>query len=56
MSYGVGQRLGSDPVLLWLCCRPAAAALIQPLPWEFPYATGLALKSKKKKKKTLLTE
>ena len=32
---------------LW--CRPAAAALIQPLAWELPYATGMALKRKKKK-------
>ena len=27
-----------DPVLQWLCCRPAAAALVQPLAWELPYA------------------
>ena len=38
------------------CCleqwwRPAAAALIQPLTWEPPYATCATLKSKKKKKK-----
>ena len=31
MSYSVGRRCGSDPVLLWLWCRPAAAALIQSL-------------------------
>jgi len=24
--------------LLWLCCMPAAAASIQPLAWELPYA------------------
>ena len=29
-----------DPTLLWLWCRPAAIALIQPLTWEPPYATG----------------
>ena len=40
--------VGSDPVLLW--CRPAAAALIPPLAWEPPYATGAILKDKKKKK------
>ena len=34
-------------------CRPAAIALIRPLAWEIPYAVGVALKSKKKKKKTL---
>ena len=36
-----------DPVLLWLWCRPAAAAHIQPLAWEPPYAAGAALKMKK---------
>jgi len=39
-----------DPVLLWLWCRSAAEAPIQPLAWELPHATGLALKKKKKKK------
>ena len=38
-----------DPALLWLCCRPAAVALIQPLVWEHPYAAGAALKRQKKK-------
>ena len=37
-------------MLLWLWCRPATAALIQPIVWEFPYAAGEALKRKKKKK------
>ena len=37
-----------DPALLWLW--PATAALIRPLPWELPYAVGVALKSKKIKK------
>jgi len=50
-SCGVGCRCGSDPVLLWLWCRPAAAALIQPLAWELPYAMGVTLKKKKRKKK-----
>ena len=45
--------MGSDPdlaqgvkdtVLLWLWYRLAAAALIWPLAWELPYATGAALK------------
>ena len=31
-----------DPMLLWLGCGPAAAALIQPLPWKF--YTGRAVK------------
>ena len=34
---------------LWLGWRPAAAALIQPLAWELPYAGGVTLKKKKKK-------
>ena len=49
-----------DPVLLWLWCRSkarlgshiavcgvAAAALIQLLGWELPYAAGVALKKHK---------
>ena len=48
MSCGVGCRCGLDPAWLWLCCRPAAAALIQPLAWELPCATGVALKRPKK--------
>ena len=50
MSCGVGHRLGSDLALLWLWCRPAATALIQPLAWEPPYAVGVALKIQKKEK------
>ena len=34
---------------LW--CRPAAIALIRPLVWEPPYATGVTLKKTKKKKR-----
>ena len=30
----------SDPSLLWLWCRLAATAPIQPLAWEPPYAEG----------------
>ena len=55
MSWGVGQRHGLDLALLWLWCRQAATAPIRPLPWERPYAMGVALektkKDKKKKKK-----
>ena len=39
------MQLGS-----WLWHRLAAAAPIWPLAWELPYAAGMALKSKKKKK------
>ena len=51
MSYGVGRRSSSDPLLLWLWCRPAAAAVIQPLAWEPPDAVGAALKRQRKKNK-----
>ena len=47
LSCGVGVRRGTDPPLPWLWCRPAAAAVIQPLAWELPFATGVALKRKK---------
>ena len=49
MNSGVGLRLVLDPALLWLWCRPAAAAPIQPLAWEPPYAMALTLKGKKQK-------
>ena len=39
-----------DLALLWLWCKLAATAPIRPLAWELPYATGVAVKSKKKKK------
>ena len=53
VSWGAGRRCGSDLVWLWLWYRPAAAAPIQPLAWEPPYAEGVALeKTKKKKRKT----
>ena len=45
---GLAQRV-KDLALLWLWCRPKAAALILPLAWELPYATRAALKSKIKK-------
>ena len=44
MSCGEGRGRGSDPALLWLWCRLAAAATIQPLARKFPYAAGAALK------------
>ena len=51
MSCGAGHRCGSDPTLLWPWCKPAAAAPIQPLAWELPYAMGLALKRQNKQTK-----
>ena len=47
MRCGVGRRCGSDPALLWLWYKLAAAAQIQPLAWEPPYATDAALKKAK---------
>ena len=44
---------GKDLALLWLWCRMATTALIRPLAWELPYASGMALKSKKKKKNNI---
>ena len=55
MSCGVGRRLGLDlsldVSLLWLWCRLAAAAPIQPLAWEPPYATGAAQEIAKRQKR-----
>ena len=50
MSCGVGCRCGSDPVLLWLWRRPAAAALIGPLAWEPPVAQEMEKRQKRKEK------
>jgi len=33
-KLGIGHRCGSDLVLLWPWCRPAATAPIRPLAWE----------------------
>ena len=49
MGCSVGHRLSLDPALPWLWYRMAATALIRPLAWELPNATGAALKRKKKK-------
>ena len=43
MSCDVGHSRDSDPVLLWLWCRPAATTLIEPLAWKPPHAVGAAL-------------
>ena len=48
MSCGVGHRHGSNPLFLWLWCRPIVIALTGPLAWEPPCAVGAALKRKKK--------
>ena len=54
VSCGVGFRLGSDLMLLWLWCRRAATAPVGPLAWEHPHAVGSGPrkgKNTKKKKK-----
>ena len=48
MSCGVGRRHVSDLAWLWLWCRLATVAPTRPLAWEPPYASGAALKKKKK--------
>ena len=50
MSCGVDRRHGLDLALLWLWCRPAATALIQPIVWDLPYAARVALKNKQTNK------
>ena len=47
MNCGVSQRCGSDPALLWLGRGLAAAAQIQPLVWEPPYAPDMVPESKR---------
>ena len=49
VTCGVGRRRGLDPKLLWLWRRLAATALIRPLAWEPPYATGAAQEMMQKK-------
>ena len=51
MSSAVDLRRGLGPSLLWLWYRPAAAAPMQLLAWELPYAEGVAQKKKKKERK-----
>ena len=49
VSCGVGRRCGLNLSWLWLWRRPAAAALIRPLAWEPPYASGAVLKKQTNK-------
>ena len=44
LQLRMGCKCGLDLALLWLGLVPAAAALIQPLAWEPPYAAGAVLK------------
>ena len=54
MSCGIGCKHGLDLALLWLWCRPAATAQIQPLALESPYAMGAALKKRKIKTRIVI--
>ena len=49
VSCGVGPRHGLDLVLLWLWYGLAAAALIQPLAWEFHRLRVQPLKRQERK-------
>ena len=52
MSFSLGHRCGLDPALLWLWCKPAAAALISNLiAWELPYPLGAALKIQRRRRR-----
>ena len=48
VSFGVGRGTAWIWPLLWLWQRPATTALIRPLAQEPLYASGVALKRKKK--------
>ena len=54
---GLSQWVKDQVLLCELWCRsqtwPAAAALIQPLAWELPYAVITALQREKKKEKKI---
>ena len=42
--------LGSDVAVAVACAVAVAAALIRPLAWEPPYAMGVALEKRKKRR------
>ena len=48
VSCSIDRSCGLDLALLWLWCRPAAAATIWPLAWEPPYAASTAQKEGRK--------
>ena len=50
VSCGVDCSRGLDPTLLWLWCRPAAAAVIPLGNFHMQYAVGVAPPQKKKPK------
>ena len=50
MSCGIGHRRILDPQVPWLWRRRVATAPIRPLACELPYAAGVALRRKKKRR------
>ena len=46
MTRSEGCKRSWDPMPLWLWLWQVAAALIQALTWELPYAARVALKNK----------
>ena len=42
-GWALGHRRVSDPTVLRLWCRQAAAALSQPKAWEPPHVAGAAI-------------
>ena len=52
ISCGVDHRYGSDLVLLWLRCKPAAITWTGPLAWELPHTLGGAALKKSSPPKT----
>ena len=54
MSCGVGRRCGSDLLLLWLWCRPAAVAPIRPPSLRTAICCNYSPKNQKKKKKSII--
>ena len=49
VSCSVDRGGGADPARLWLQCRQIAVAPVPPLAWALLYATGVALKRRRKK-------
>ena len=49
VSCGIGHRQDSNLMLLWLWCRPAPVAPVQPQAWELLCDLGVALKKEEKR-------
>ena len=55
-AAGADDHWVKDPALPQATAYVSAAAPIQPLAWELPYATGTAVKRKKKNKQKKLQQ